>query len=126
VSAGSFAAHLVFLTVPFSRVELRFWRRLRVRALRLWITRRRRVEEPLHREQTRRAARRNILWHLFFSALFSFQIAAALLLPGRWWQPLAPLLAVPCIAYLAGSVVQRQKLAIVELRWRRAARRSVP
>ena len=108
----------LLLFVPVSRWELRVWRGLRVRRLRRWLTRTRRVNEPLHPETTVRIAVRNLQWHLLLTALFCWQLAVAAMLESAWWRPLALVLVVPCAAYLAGSLVQRQKIAVTRLRSR--------
>jgi len=113
LAMGLSVATGLLLLVPPARVELRLWRRLRVQSLRRWLTRKRRVDEPLEPQITRRIARRNLLWHLVLTGLFASQLLAAAHSEGRWWRPLAAPLIVPCIAYFAGSLVQRQKLALL-------------
>jgi len=78
------------------------------------------VNEPLHPQLTVRFARRNLVWHLVLTGLFSSQVAWALVSEGRWWRPLTVPLVIFCIGYFAGSLVQRQKIAIVRLRQNRA------
>jgi hypothetical protein len=113
VSLITLVATTLLLFFPVSRSELRLWRLLRARSLRHWISTRRRVNEPLDPHLTPALAQRNLLWHLVLNALFSGQIAGALFSTQTIWRPLAPVLVLPCLAYLAGSVVQRQKIAIV-------------
>ena len=50
------------------------------------------------------------------TGLFCTQLAWAVASEGSWWRVLTPSLAVFSIAYLAGSLVQRQKIAIARLR----------
>ena len=104
------------LVIPVTPRELGLWRYLRVRSLRRWITRRRSVNEPFHVQLTVEMARRNLMWHLLLTGLFCSQIAWALLSGGSWWRPLTVPLAVFCIGYFAGSLVQRQKIAIAYAR----------
>jgi hypothetical protein len=121
VSVFCFALTAGLLVVPVTPRELRLWRNLRVRSLRRRITRRRSVNEPYHVELTVKIARRNLVWHLFLTGLFCSQIAWAVLSEGRWWRPFTIPLAIFCIGYFAGSLVQRQKIAIVRARRNRAS-----
>lgn len=107
---------IALLFAPITPAELALWRRLRTQALRKWITRRRHVDEPLDRVSTPQIARRNLLWHLVLTVVFSTQLARAAASPQLWWRPLAPLFMLPSVAYFAGSIVQRQKLAVLHLR----------
>lgn len=43
----------------------------------------------------------------------------ALVAPVAWWRALAGPLVIPCLAWCVGSLVQRQMIAIVQLRLRR-------
>ncbi len=106
----------VFVLVPTAGSEHRIWHRLKVARVRRWLTRRRSVSEPYQAEATMRIARRNLWWHLVMTALFTSQLAIAAGSPRAWWRPGALILIVPCLAYLLGSVVQRQKIAIIRSR----------
>lgn len=77
------------------------------------------MNEPYHRELTVQIARRNLFWHILLTGLFVTQIAWGLVSEGAWWRPLTVPLVIPCIGYFAGSLVQRQKMAIVYLRQQR-------
>lgn len=116
LSMGLFATTVGLLAAPATHAELGLWRRLRIRSLRRWISRRRNGDEPYDPKLTVQTARTNLLWHLLLTGLFSTQIAWALVSEGSWWRPLAVPLVVFCIGYFAGSLVQRQKIAIVRLR----------
>ena len=107
---------ILLVVIPVGRWELRVWHRLRVAQFRRWLTRSRHVREPLHPDRTVRIARRNLQWHIVLTALFSFQLGVAAAAKDAWWRPLALLLVVPCVAYMLGSLVQRQKVAIIGLR----------
>lgn len=124
LGAGTFVATIMLLAVPVTHAERRLWHALGVDSLRRRITRRRNVAEPYHEQLTVRIARRNLWWHLLLTGLFTSQIAWAWAAQGSWWRPLAVPLVIFCIAYLAGSLVQRQKIAIVQQRRRRSARRD--
>jgi hypothetical protein len=110
---GTFA----LLAIPVKEAELSLWHRLRVQRMRRWMTRRRNVKQPLHSVQTPNDARTNLLWHLVLTCLFCGIVARALMLDSWWVRALASLLTIPSIAYLLGSVVQRQKIAIVKVRF---------
>jgi len=106
----------LLLLAPTTSAELRIWRRVRVSSLRRWLTRTRHVEEPLDSDVTTRIARRNLYWHLVLTGLFAVQLGIALGSVGAWWRPFAAVLVVPCLAYFLGSVVQRQKIAVIQMR----------
>ena len=58
----------------------------------------------------------NLRWHLIFTCLFCVLVARAFTLD-RWWLRLAAsLLTIPSIAYALGSLVQRQKIAVMIVR----------
>ncbi len=116
-------ATAVLLLLPVTRRELRLWHRLRTGALRRRLTGRARVPEPLDPLETPRRARRNLLWHLVMTGLFAGQLAVSISAHGRWWRPLALPLVVPCLAYFAGSLVQRQKIAVLAIASTRRVRR---
>jgi hypothetical protein len=118
LSAFFIAATVALLTLPAMRPELALWHFLRVQALRRWITKKRGMHEPLDNNRTVQTARKNLLWHLTLTFVFFTQLGIAAGSAGSWWRPLAPVLVIPCIVYFAGSIVQRQKIAIVRLRER--------
>lgn len=124
LSAFLVVVTIALLAVPTTPAELALWRRLRTARVRRWLTRRRHLSEPLDAETTPQVARKNLRWHLALTTLFSAQLAIAAASERAWWRPLALLLVLPSIAYFAGSLVQRQKVAI--LRSRRDPRRSDP
>jgi hypothetical protein len=116
LSATLVAVTIALLAVPTTTAELPLWRRLGTQAVRRWLTRRRSLAEPLNPVSAPQVARKNLLWHLVLSALFSTQLAIAAASEGAWWRPLAGLLVLPSVAYFVGSLVQRQKLAILHSR----------
>ena len=124
LSATLAVVTIALLAVPTTPSELALWRRLRTQSVRKWLTRRRGLAEPLHAVFTPQVARKNLLWHLVLTALFSTQLAIAAASKGAWWRPLAALLVLPCVAYFVGSLVQRQKVAILHSRSVRARRRT--
>ena len=117
-------ATIALLAVPTTQAELALWRRLRTQSVRRWLTRRRNLSEPLNPFSTPRVARKNLLWHLVLTSLFSTQLAIAAASPGAWWRPLAALLVLPSVAYFVGSLVQRQKVAILHSRSLRVRRNA--
>lgn len=125
LSATLVVVTLALLAVPTRPAELALWRRLRTQSVRRWLTRRRHVTEPLNPVSTPQVARKNLLWHLVLTSLFSSQLAIAVGAVGAWWRPLAALLVLPSVAYFVGSLVQRQKLAVLHSRSVRV-RRSTP
>ena len=107
---------LALIAIPVTRGELLLWHLLRIQRLRRWITRTRRVKQPLHNVETLRAARTSLRWHLLLTCLFCALVARALTLDSWWLRFLASLLTIPAIAYVLGSLVQRQKIAVMKVR----------
>jgi hypothetical protein len=116
LSATLVVLTIALLAVPPTPAELALWHRLRTRSVRRWLTRRRGLFEPLNPVSTPRVARKNLLGRLVLTALFSFQLAIAAGSEGAWWRPLAALLILSSVAYFVGSLVQRQKVAILHSR----------
>jgi hypothetical protein len=109
---------VALLFVPVLPSELQFWHFLRIQSLRGWITRTREVSQPLHKERTLIDARTNLRWHLILTGLFCGLIGRAISADAWWLRVPAALLVIPAIAYFLGSLVQRQKIAILHLRMR--------
>jgi hypothetical protein len=107
---------LALMIIPVTRAELRLWHLLRIQRIRRWITRTRRVDQPLHNVQTLSIARTNLRWHLILTCLFCALVARALTLDSWWLRLAASLLTIPSIAYALGSLVQRQKIAVMIVR----------
>jgi|WetSurMetagenome_2_1015567.scaffolds.fasta_scaffold269256_2 hypothetical protein len=107
---------LALVVIPVTRGELNLWHYLRVQRIRRWITRMRKVKQPLHNVRTLDVARTNLRWHLVLTCLFCGVVARALTIDMWWVQVMASLLTIPSIAYLLGSIVQRQKIAILGMR----------
>jgi hypothetical protein len=116
LSALLTAATVVLLTAHVRPWELKLWHRLQVQALRRWVTKRRSVNQPLDEKRTVEIARKNLLWHLVLTFTFATQIARSVESGDLWWCIFGGLLILPCLAYFAGSPVQRQKIAIIQLR----------
>ena len=122
LSATLSAVTIALLAVPVTPAELALWRRLRTQSVRKWLTHRRNLFEPLDPVSTPKVARKNLLWHLVLTTLFSTQLAIAAASEHAWWRPLAALLVLPSAAYFVGSLVQRQKVAILHSRSARVRR----
>lgn len=101
------------LAAPVIPGERLLWRRLRIPLVRRWITRRRQLSGVLDFATTPLAARRNLRWHLGLTSLFAAQLAMAAGSRETWWRPLVALLVLPSVGYFVGSLVQRQKIAIL-------------
>jgi hypothetical protein len=114
----AFVGTVVLLFVPVFPAELQFWHFLRIQSLRGWITRSRDVNQPLHKDRTLTLARMNLWWHLILTGLFCGLIGRAISADAWWLRVPAVLLVIPSIAYFLGSLVQRQKIAILQLRMR--------
>ena len=119
IQLGACVATAVLVIAPPTRSEVAVWRFARVQVVRRWITRRRRVTDRLHATDTTRGARRNLLWHLCLTGVFAFLAGGAVAKPDDIWSGvLALLLVAPGVAYLVGSLVQRQKIATIAERRR--------
>jgi hypothetical protein len=59
---------IALVTIPIRPEELRFWHVLRVHQARKWITRRRKLIQPLAPEQTVQIARGHLRWDLILQA----------------------------------------------------------
>ena len=112
-------ATVILLYAPVRDRELLLWHRLNVNRWRHWITRWRDPRQPLEMHRTARIARQSLLWHLLFTVLFGSLTLQALWNSELWFRSLSALLIFPSIAYLAASIVQRQKIAILTMRGER-------
>jgi hypothetical protein len=59
------------------------------------------------------------------TGVFSSQLAWALASKGAWWRPLTLPLVMFSAGYFLGSLVQRQKIAVLRLRLQKAQGRIV-
>ena len=109
---------IALMTIPIMPTELGVWHLLRIEQTRKWITRRRKVIQPLRRESTLKIARDNLRWHLVLTILFCGLTGRAVMADNILFRLLASLLLIPSIAYLGGSLVQRQKIAVLGCRAR--------
>lgn len=102
--------------LPIRLNELTWWGAIGLGSMRKRLTGRLRKPEPYDREQTAQIARRNIVWHIVMTSALLIQAIAAsnYAASWRWWAGL--LSAVPAVAWLIGSLVQRHKLALVTQR----------
>jgi hypothetical protein len=105
--------HAALLILPVKRREQRIWRRLNVQAVRRRLTTDRTGHESHRGGAIAETARRNIRWHLVLTVI----LAATLLHPrvaAFQYRGLVYGFAVAgSIAYVIGSIVQRQKIAIL-------------
>lgn len=106
--------NIPLLVVPPSRREAMLWRRLQLQKVRRWLTRRRHVNQPLS-PQTATIARQNILWHLILSAVMCGVMIQALQTDALLYKLFGALSVLPCVAWLLGSLVQRQKIVLLHL-----------
>jgi hypothetical protein len=116
VQAFALVGTIALVTIPIRPEELRFWHLLRVQQARRWITRRRKLSQPLVPDKTVKIARDNLRWHLILTLLFCVLTGRAVVADNILLRFLGSLLLIPSIAYLAGSLVQRQKIAILGCR----------
>jgi hypothetical protein len=107
---------VALMVIPVTPGELRLWHLLRIQRIRRWITRTRRVDQPLRNGQSLSVARTNLRWHLILTCLFCVLAARAFTLDSWWLCLAASLLTIPSIAYALGSLVQRQKISMLVVR----------
>ncbi len=107
---------VVLLVLPARRTELALWRRWRLPGLRKRLTRRLRLDEPLRSDRTGQIARRNLRWHIALTVVMLTQTFAGLVSENLLRQAVGAVLALPVLAWFAGSLVQRHKLAILATR----------
>ncbi|HYC91975.1 MAG TPA: hypothetical protein VEO54_22375 [Thermoanaerobaculia bacterium] len=105
-----------------SVAEQRLWRRFRVQQARRWLTRARDAGKGHGREGIVAVAKRNILWHLVLTLVIALLVLHPALTSLRYRGAVYAFAVAGCLAYVAGSVVQRQK--IVVLANRRACTRT--
>ena len=106
-------ASIALALIPLRQNELPLWRRLGLGRLRKRLTRRLRRAEPLAHDETVRTARRNIWWHVALTGALMIQGFGALADGPVWRWALGVVSAIPALAWLAGSLVQRQKMALI-------------
>jgi hypothetical protein len=115
VQAICLCAHLPIYFQPVLHAELSIWRQLRLAKLRKYLTKRLRKPESLDPAQTLRKAKRNIVWHAVMILALMPQSLSTLTSPSPFRLIMSIFLGCAAIAWLVGSLVQRQKLAILAL-----------
>ena len=93
--------------------EQRVWRRLRVQTVRRWITRRRGAGKRQAPASILIDAKRNIVWHLVLSLLIAVLVLHPAIASLSYRGVVYAFAIAGCMAYVAGSVVQRQKIVII-------------
>jgi len=106
-------ASLPLLLAPVRPAERRLWRRLRIQALRRWLTRNRGSRVERNQDRVVATARRNILWHVVLTATMALIALHPAVVALQWRAVVYGFLVAGSLAYLAGSIVQRQKIAVV-------------
>jgi hypothetical protein len=115
---AAFCALLALVNVPLlvmrpTVAEQRLWRRFRVQKARRWLTRARGAGEGHGREQIVAVAKRNILWHLVLTFVIALLVLHPTLTSLRYRGAVYAFAVAGCLAYVAGSVVQRQKIVVL-------------
>ncbi|HVE72331.1 MAG TPA: hypothetical protein VNI54_13260 [Thermoanaerobaculia bacterium] len=103
-------ANLPLLFVPIRAAEQRLWHRFGIQTLRHRLTRR---GASGGRDTIVPVARRNIVWHFVMTAILAAIILHPVLVALPWRTLIYAFILAGALAYLAGSIVQRQKIAIV-------------
>ena len=107
---------LIYL--PVTVIEQKVWQKLNIRILRHWVTTRG-TEKWAQKGTVHNAighARKNIAWHGIITFTFCFLIVRAQFIDNAILQYGSQLLLLPSIAYLLGSIIQRQKMVIILIR----------
>ncbi|HYC60728.1 MAG TPA: hypothetical protein VEK79_14285 [Thermoanaerobaculia bacterium] len=107
--------HVPLLVMRPSAAERRLWRRLGVQHLRRRLTRARdgRLDARIGA-----AAKRNIVWHLVLTLVIALLVLHPAVRSMRYRGVVDAFAVAGCVAYVAGSVVQRQKIVVTSLRRR--------
>jgi len=104
---------LIYL--PVTEMEQKLWQKLNIRMLRHWVTRRGTEKwaqkGTIHNVIER--SRKNIAWHGIITFAFCFLIVRAQFIDNVLIQYSSQLLLLPSIAYLFGSIIQRQKMVVI-------------
>ncbi len=106
------------ICLPVTEIEQKFWQKLNIRMLRHWVTKRG-TEKWAQKgtiQNVIERSRKNIAWHGIITFTFCFLIVRAQFIDNVFIQYSSQLLLLPSIAYLFGSIIQRQKLVIIMIR----------
>jgi hypothetical protein len=112
VFIGLISILLIFL--PSTQTEQHFWTILKIRELRHWVTKNKTERWNLKKNEYSliEISRKNIVWHLILTFIFSFLMLRAQY-TNNILQPISHFLLVPILAYFLGSIIQRQKIVIL-------------
>ena len=108
----------IFLIIlPATHTERRLWNILQIRKLRHWVTKNETEKRKLRRGDYYliEVSRKNIIWHLIITFLFSFIMLRAQY-TNSILQTISHILLIPIFAYFLGSIIQRQKIIILKNR----------
>jgi hypothetical protein len=113
VTTAVILLNILLLLAPLSRSELSIWRMLRVQRLRRYLTMLRKTDQPLSLKTTA-IAKKNIVWHIVMTlAIFMVTVRTYLNQSQVFSFIMIFFCTITSIAWLLGSIVQRQKLAII-------------
>ena len=116
-------ATLAIMFVPPLVGEVGLWRRLGAGNLRRFLSKRLTTPQPFSVGPTEHVAVRNIRWHLVLTFALLVQTLLATVSPSLTLQLLGIFYVLPAIGWLLGSIVQRQKIALIrKLHVRQATR----
>lgn len=104
--------NLFLLLAPFFSIESKIWRSLNISKLRKYVTRYRKVNQPLSSE-TYGIAKKNIIWHILLTILMVIQCLTAIRKPSEFYILIAVLSTIPSMFWFVGSIIQRQKMNII-------------
>jgi hypothetical protein len=105
-------SNLALLCLPVSRHELKLWRRFKLQRLRRRLTAKSKVHQPLDSETVSRS-KKNIVWHIALTAVMLIVTLRLVSQPGAISKLMQMLTVVASIGWFFGSLVQRQKIALL-------------
>lgn len=106
-------ATLAIMFVPQVVGEDKLWRSLGTNSLRRFLTKRLKTPQRFSDGQTESIAVRNLRWHLVLTFALWVQTLLGTRSPSLAVQLLGIFYMLPAIGWLLGSIVQRQKIAVL-------------
>ena len=109
-------ASVILVFSPVTQIEQRLLNKLNIRKIRYLATKKNTEKSNTGKESLLERSRKNIIWHVFLTLLFTFLIFRAHSVSNEMIQHLSLFLLLPIVAYFIGTLVQRQKMVILILR----------
>ena len=109
---------IILISLPETRIEQKLWNKLNIKKIRYWVTKRNTEKSNTNNydKSLLDRSRKNIVWHITITFVFTFFIFRAHYFNNEIIQYLSFLLFLPILTYFIGTIVQRQKIVILKLR----------